>query len=423
MLDVRRLRLLRELALRGTIAAVAEALAFTPSAVSQQLSALEREAGVPLLERTGRRVTLTPAGRRLVPHAEAVLERLELAAAELVDARQGLAGPLRIGTFPTAARAILPAALVALATRHPRLEPMLSEVDPAAVADALRAGELDVALVHDYDFVPSLTEPGLATEPLCAEAMYLAWITTDGTPDVRGTDGAPARGGAPATAASGAGPVPAARAGDAVSTTVDSPVASGVSATTATRPPTTAPATSAPRGGARQGSVPSGVRPGTPSHIHAPSGLAVLPGSVAPVGGDAVGPGLAHWRDATWITATPGTLCHTMTMRACQAAGFAPRVRHQVDEFATVLALVAAGQGVALVPQLGLVNPPPQVALTPMAMSRRTKIAFRSGAGRHPAVAAVAAALRAVVADDALGDGGGVSGPVVTDGTGRPGRA
>ncbi|MGH3393307.1 MAG: LysR family transcriptional regulator, partial [Streptosporangiaceae bacterium] len=86
MLDVRRLRLLRELAHRGTIAAVAQALAFTPSAVSQQLSALEREAGLPLLERSGRRVALTPAGRNLVRHAEMVLEQLERAAAELASA-------------------------------------------------------------------------------------------------------------------------------------------------------------------------------------------------------------------------------------------------------------------------------------------------------------------------------------------------
>ncbi len=354
MLDFRRLRLLHELALRGTIGAVAEALAFTPSAVSQQLSALEREAGVPLLERTGRRVTLTPAGQRLVPHAEAVLERLELAAAELVDARQGLAGPLRIGTFPTAARAILPAALVALADRHPRLEPMLSEVDPAAVADALRAGELDVALVHDYDFVPSLAEPGLATEPLCAEAMYLASLTPPEYPVSL-----------PPPDAAGAAPVGAWRST-----------------------------------GARAGSAVPGGAPGQGS---------------APAREGDDGSGLTRWRDATWITATPGTLCHAMTIRACQAAGFAPRVRHQVDEFATVLALVAAGQGVALVPQLGLVHPPPQVTLAPMAMSRRTRIAFRSGAGRHPAVAA---ALRAVVAEEAPHGHGDPRGALTVDGAG-----
>lgn len=295
MLDVRRLRLLRELALRGTIAAVAEAFAFTPSAVSQQLSVLEREAGVPLLERTGRRVTLTPAGQKLVLHADAVLERLEQAAAELVDARQGLAGPLRIGTFPTAARVILPAALTTLARRHPGLEPMVSEIDPAAVANALRAGELDVALIHDYDFVPSSAEPGLTTQPLCSESMYLA-----------------------------------------------------------------------------------SASPGQASDVSA----------------------ISYWKDASWITATPGTLCHAMTVRACQAAGFTPQVRHQVDEFATVLALVAAGQGVALVPQLGLIDAPPEAVLTRVPICRRTKIAFRSGADRHPAVTAIAAALRTAVPEE-----------------------
>jgi DNA-binding transcriptional LysR family regulator len=293
MLDIRRLRLLRELSLRGTIAAVAEALVLSPSAVSQQLSALEREAGVALLERTGRRVTLTPAARNLVRHTEAVLQRLEQAAAELVDARDGLAGPLRIGTFPTAARAIVLAALTALARRHPGLEPMVSERDPADVANALRAGELDVALVHDYDFVSTPAEPGLATEPLCTEAMYVA----------------------------------------------------STQASTATS-------------------------------------------------GDSV---IGDWAEAPWITGTPGTLCQAVTILACQAAGFVPRVRHQVDEFATVLALVAAGQGVALVPQLALVNAPPEVVLTRVPIYRRTSIAFRSGAGRHPAIAAIVTALRTAV--------------------------
>ncbi|MBT2454772.1 LysR family transcriptional regulator [Streptomyces sp. ISL-86] len=297
MLDVRRLRLLRELARRGTIAAVAEALAFSPSAVSQQLSVLEREAGLPLLERTGRRVRLTPAGQNLVGHAEAVLERLEQADAELAEARSGLSGVLRVGSFPTATRAIVPAALADLARRHPGLEPMVSETDPAAVAHALRAGDLDVALVHEYDFVPAPHEPGVATEPLYGEAMYLA---------------------APAGAPAAAGP--------------------------------------------DQGAV---LR----THAQAP-----------------------------WITATPGTLCQAMTVRACQAAGFTPRVRHQVDEFATVLALVAAGQGVAVVPQLGIAgHVDPSVGLTRLLMERRTKIAFRGGAATHPAVAAFGTALRAAV--------------------------
>ncbi|MDA5283380.1 LysR substrate-binding domain-containing protein [Streptomyces sp. Isolate_45] len=324
MLDVRRLRLLRELARRGTIAAVAEALAFSPSAVSQQLGVLEREAGLPLLERTGRRVRLTPAAQNLVRHAEVVLERLEQADAELAGARTGLAGALRIGAFPTATRAIVPAALADLARRHPGLEPMLSETDPAAVAHALRAGELDVALVHSYDFVPDPEEPGLTTRPLYREAMYLA--APAGGPDTW-TDGA-----------SGPGPGP-------------------------------------------------GTGPGA-----APGQDEVL---------------RAH-RDAPWITATPGTLCHAMTVRACQAAGFGPRVRHWVDEFATVLALVAAGLGVAVVPQLGTPGTDvPGVSLTRLRMERRTRIAFRSGAGAHPAVAAFTASLRSALPPDLAGRGAG----------------
>jgi DNA-binding transcriptional LysR family regulator len=297
MLDVRRLRLLRELAHRGTIAAVAEALVLTPSAVSQQLAVLEREAGVALLERTGRRVVLTPAARSLVGHAEAVLDRLEQARAELLATRRGAAGPVRIGTFPTAARALLPAALVELARAHPDLEPMVTEIDPAAVAGALRSGDLDVALLHEYDLVPALDEPGIAVEPLCAERMYVA----------------------------SRGPIPA-------------------------------------------------------------------------------GDGLERWRGEPWITALPGTLCERMTRRACEAAGFAPRVRHRVDEFATVLALVAAGQGVAVVPELAVVDLPAPVRLTPMGSQRRTGIAHRRGAGRHPAVAAVGAALRAAI-PPSLGSG------------------
>src|SRR5689334_517279 len=112
MLDVHRLRLLRELSYRHTIAAVAQALAYTPSAVSQQLAALEREAGIPLLERTGRRVRLNAAGQALVAHAEAVLDELERAEASLAAARTTLTGRLRIGAFPSAAQVILPPVLI-----------------------------------------------------------------------------------------------------------------------------------------------------------------------------------------------------------------------------------------------------------------------------------------------------------------------
>lgn len=303
MLDVRRLHLLRELSHRGTIAAVAEALAFTPSAVSQQLSVLEKEAGVPLLERTGRRVTLTAAGRALVGHAEAVLERLEVAASELAGIRDEPGGPLRIGTFPSATRELLPAALVRLSRDLPELEPVISEADPADVADALRSGMLDVALLQHYEAEPPPPPAGLGTVPLCTERMYLA-----------------------------------------------------------------SPAAWKPPRGGRQS--------------------------------------VRGWRDAPWITATRGTLCHTMAVERCEAEGFAPRTVHHVDDFGAVLALVAVGLGVAFVPELGVDgdaggdgggSAPAGVVLAELDTFRCTEVAFRRGAAGHPGVTAFAHALLASV--------------------------
>src|ERR1700722_14568303 len=174
MLDVRKLRLLRELDRLGTIAAVAQAFSYTPSAVSQQLSALEREAGVALIRRGGRRVELTPAGTGLAARAEPVLALLEEAAAALATERGELAGELRIGAFPTAVRTLLPGALVALGSAHPRLELLVTELDPADVPDALRTGMLDIALVHEYDYVPAEPDPALELRPLLAETIFLA---------------------------------------------------------------------------------------------------------------------------------------------------------------------------------------------------------------------------------------------------------
>src|SRR5579859_5510871 len=114
MIDVWRLQLLCDLSRLGTIAAVAGLHRYTPSAVSQQLSALERGAGAVLLERRGRRVALTDAGRLLVEHGDRVLASLERAEAALAALGSGLTGPLRIGAFPTAVRTLLSAALVAL---------------------------------------------------------------------------------------------------------------------------------------------------------------------------------------------------------------------------------------------------------------------------------------------------------------------
>src|SRR2546423_14191785 len=111
MLDVRRLRMLRELSLQGTIRATAKSLSFTPSAVSQQLSALERDLGVELLERRGRSVQLTPAARALVERTEQILVQLAAAEDEARTIASGTAPPLRVASFPSAAATILPDAV------------------------------------------------------------------------------------------------------------------------------------------------------------------------------------------------------------------------------------------------------------------------------------------------------------------------
>jgi DNA-binding transcriptional LysR family regulator len=154
MLDVRRMRLLREVAARGTISAAAEALSFTPSAVSQQIAALEREAGVALVERGPRSVRLTEAGRALVEHTDAILARVRAAEAD-IQAIAGLQrGTLRLASFPTAYATIVPAAITELRRRHPTVELVLTEADPLLGVSHLKAGEVDVALVYEYDFVP-----------------------------------------------------------------------------------------------------------------------------------------------------------------------------------------------------------------------------------------------------------------------------
>ena len=117
MLDVYRLRLLRELDRRGTLAAVARALSYSPSAISQQLSQLETETGVTLLEPVGRGVRLTPLARLLVTHTEAILERLEEAEAELRTAATEVRGTLRVASFQSVLFALIPSVLTRLAER------------------------------------------------------------------------------------------------------------------------------------------------------------------------------------------------------------------------------------------------------------------------------------------------------------------
>jgi DNA-binding transcriptional LysR family regulator len=173
MMDLRRLRLLRELSVRGTIGAVAEALSYTPSAVSQQLAVLEREAGVALLERAGRGVRLTPAGWTLVAHAEALLERVEEAEADLEASAREVTGIVRVASFQTAAIYLLAPALDRLAGRHPALRVELVEFESEEALPTLPLGRWDLVLADEYDGLPKRRDARLDTEPLLREQIRM----------------------------------------------------------------------------------------------------------------------------------------------------------------------------------------------------------------------------------------------------------
>jgi DNA-binding transcriptional LysR family regulator len=149
MLDLHRLRLLHEFAARGSIARTAAVLGYTPSAVSQQLAALEREAGTALLDRTARRAELTDAGRRLAGHAERILAMVEEAETDLSTEAQEPTGRVVATAFPSAAVAFAPALARSLRA-HPRLTLVLRQTPAREGLRQVRSGEVDVAIVDDW---------------------------------------------------------------------------------------------------------------------------------------------------------------------------------------------------------------------------------------------------------------------------------
>jgi DNA-binding transcriptional LysR family regulator len=179
MLDVRRLRLLSELSRRGTIVEVARAVGYTPSAVSQSLAQLEREAGVALLERDGRRVRLTQAARALVARADRVLAELDAAEAELAAEHETVRGTVVIGAFPSAAARIVLPAREELTGRHPDIECVVREHEPEDGTPLLRAGELDVLVTESYTDVGPGPIGGLESHPLLSEPLLLLVPASD----------------------------------------------------------------------------------------------------------------------------------------------------------------------------------------------------------------------------------------------------
>ncbi|WP_328813822.1 LysR family transcriptional regulator [Rhodococcus sp. NBC_00297] len=170
-MNVDRLRVLRALADRGTVAAAADALSMTPSAVSQQLKVLAREAGVALLEPDGRRVRLTAAGRALLPHADDVLAALDRASEEMASYRGSARGTVRLALFPSGAALLLPGVLGRLTEAGVDVDARDEDV-PASAVPALLA-DYDVVLTHRDERAPSIASERVEVRSLMREPIDL----------------------------------------------------------------------------------------------------------------------------------------------------------------------------------------------------------------------------------------------------------
>lgn len=179
MLNVPRLRVLLELQRRGTLAGVARALSYTPSAVSQQLSLLEKEVGVRLLEPVGRGVTLTDAAVGLAAHAEVVLRQLEEAESDLAAAQSAVQGTLRVASFQTVVFAIVPAVLDLLAVEHPSLSVEFDQHHMGQAYDGLLSHAYDLILGEEYPGLPEEVRANVDRADLAADLLMLA--VPDGT--------------------------------------------------------------------------------------------------------------------------------------------------------------------------------------------------------------------------------------------------
>lgn len=172
-MDLGRLRTLRELAVRQTMAAVADALLISPSAVSQQIALLEQEAGVQLIERRGRGVQLTAAGKHLLVRAERIIAEVEAAKADLAEFNKVVSGEVRLAAFPSVASALVPALFKSLHAEHPQLELVFEELEPAEAIAALRSWQVDAALIDDLNVPAGHVDPNLETVPVTEDVFHI----------------------------------------------------------------------------------------------------------------------------------------------------------------------------------------------------------------------------------------------------------
>jgi molybdate transport repressor ModE-like protein len=171
--DAGRMRILHEVALRGTIAGAARALGLTASAVSQQIAALEREVGMTLLDRSPRGVSLTGAGHVLSERAAQLLDVLTAARADLDRLTGGAGGPVAVAAVASAAATLVSDAVLRLRVDEPDMEPSVRAAEPQQALELLMAGDVDVAVVDEYDYVPLALPENTVVRELCSEPLLL----------------------------------------------------------------------------------------------------------------------------------------------------------------------------------------------------------------------------------------------------------
>ena len=309
MLNVQRLRVLREVASSGSFSRAAEALSYTQSAVSQAVATLELETGATLLERDRRGVRPTAVGAALVAHADAILARLDAAETDLAAIVGGRAGRLRMASFPTAGSTLMPLAIATFAAEQPDVGMTLAEGEPEEIVPRLRGGEFDLALVYEFQDAGERHEAGLRRVELLEDLMYVA--------------------------------------------------------------------------------LPAG---------HA---LADKPRLR-----------LEDLRGEAWVQTSAASPCARYVVRACHGAGFEPDVSFESDDYQVVQGLVAAGVGVALIPQLALSSLRTDIrvrALDPRGPVRRVVAATPRAAGRLPAAERMLEVLEDVAARYRAGEAASVA--------------
>lgn len=378
VIETRRLRTLRAVADHGTVTAAAAALHLTPSAVSQQLIALEHEVGHRLFTRDGRGVRLTAVGKIMLAHANEVLAQLERAEAEVAAYTTGAAGEVTVASFATAIGAVLSPAIRTLRDTAPGLQLRVLDAEGDQSLTMLMDGAADLAIAVEYRGAPD--EQRLTRFPLYAEPFDLLLPARTNFPAPPLDHPLPSRANLPATP-----PTPHAETPTASPTTyADLPTASP---TAHAETPAATPATQAGLPAATptaHGSAPA-TTPSDPPHPHADPANSDEPLALAALAGE------------TWIGPYPGNPVHDVITFACEREGFTPNFAHSSDDFRAVVALVGAGAGVALVPRLALRD----LDLTGVVVrqapgpERRVFAAVRRGAEQHPLLRPLLDALHA----------------------------